>query len=262
MFWQEKRDEEGGFEKESFKKDSLKEAFSKIKIDIFTLGNEVSTLNQEVSSLKESLLSISKQLITLSSDFSELKNASIIPTHNPTDNLYNPTKSAIPSDNPTVPVEVRGLLYQNFNTSSGNRGVPTDRQTNQQTDEKEGYSTESLFQKPLKQHIEDASEIFDSLDAIKKEVRLKFKQITQQEMLVFSTIYQLEEQFPEGIEYKHLAIKLKLSESSIRDYVQKLIGKGIPVDKIKLNNKKILLKISPKLKTLASLQTLIKLREL
>jgi hypothetical protein len=31
-------------------------------------------------------------------------------------------------------VEVRGLKYPNFDTWTGNRGVPTDRQTNQQTD--------------------------------------------------------------------------------------------------------------------------------
>ncbi|MDP1728609.1 MAG: winged helix-turn-helix transcriptional regulator, partial [archaeon] len=92
--------------------------------------------------------------------------------------------------------------------------------------------------------------------------RLKFKTITQQEMLVFSTIYQVGEQFPEGVEYRQIAQKLGLSESSIRDYTQKLISKGIPVDKIKLNNKKILLKISQKLRNIASLATLMKLREL
>jgi DNA-binding Lrp family transcriptional regulator len=81
-------------------------------------------------------------------------------------------------------------------------------------------------------------------------------------MLVFSTIYQLEEAFPEGVEYKQIASKLGLSESSIRDYTQKLMGKGIPVDKIKLNNKKILLKISSKLRNIAQLETIIKLREL
>ena len=104
--------------------------------------------------------------------------------------------------------------------------------------------------------------MLDSLDAVRKEVRLKFKQITNQEMMVFSTIYQLEESTPEGVEYRQIAQKLGLSESSIRDYAQKLISKGIPVDKIKLNNKKILLKISSKLKNIAPLDTLIKLREL
>ena len=81
-------------------------------------------------------------------------------------------------------------------------------------------------------------------------------------MIVFSTIYQLESESPEGVEYRQIANRLHLSESSIRDYVQKLINKGIPVDKIKLNNKKILLKISSKLKTIASLDALMKLREL
>jgi Mn-dependent DtxR family transcriptional regulator len=81
-------------------------------------------------------------------------------------------------------------------------------------------------------------------------------------MLVFSTIYQLEEHYPEGVEYSQIALKLKLSPSSIRDYTQKLISKGIPLVKEKVNNKKILLKISSELKKIASLQTIIQLREL
>jgi hypothetical protein len=168
-----------------------------------------------------------------------------------------------------------------------NVGVPTDRQTNQQTNqqthsasrnpyssEKESYSyspqTSVSFEapspsaplSPVKDSFSKASEIFESLDAIKKEIRLKFKNITQQEMLVFSSIYQLEEKFSEGVEYRQIALKLGLSESSIRDYVQKIISKGIPILKTKLNNKKILLTISSELKKVATLDTLIKLRDL
>ena len=80
-------------------------------------------------------------------------------------------------------------------------------------------------------------------------------------MLVFSTIYQLEEQNIEP-NYKGLALKLGLSESSIRDYVQRMINKGIPIKKHKINNKKLVLSISSDLKKIASLSTIIKLREL
>ena len=80
-------------------------------------------------------------------------------------------------------------------------------------------------------------------------------------MLVFSTIYALEEQYRE-VDYNKLALKLGLSQSSARDYVQKLINKGIPITKEKLNNKKILLHISPELKKIASLNTIVQLREI
>jgi len=106
-----------------------------------------------------------------------------------------------------------------------------------------------------------AHQIFNSLDSIKKQIRIKFKKITPQEMLVFSTIYQLEEQ-QFVVDYSLIAAKTKLSESSIRDYVQKLVKKGIPVDKTKENNKKITLSVHPDLKKIASLNTILQLREI
>ena len=100
-----------------------------------------------------------------------------------------------------------------------------------------------------------------SLDNIKKEIRQKFKKLTEQEWLVFSTIYQLDEEMGHS-DYRILAERLKLTESSIRDYVARLMKKGIPVDKIKLNNKNIQLNISKSLKQIASLPTIITLRDL
>jgi len=121
--------------------------------------------------------------------------------------------------------------------------------------------TSLITEKPIQQQIQEASKILESLDNIKKEIRRKFKKITRQEMLVFSTIYELEEQYRE-VDYSKIALKLSLSQSSIRDYVQKMINKGIPITKEKLNNKKILLHISPELKKIASLNTIIQLREI
>ncbi len=266
MFWDEKKASERVFES----KDSLKEAFAKVKNDIFTLGNELSLVKSELIDIKNTLTLLSESMNTMKIDFIDVKSMSKYPTHIPTQQHINPAYSAIPSDTPTVPVETRGLKYPNLDLSSGNRGVPTDRQTNQQTDIYTQNSDEDSnftplirpVKKPLKTQIQEAEDILNTLDNLKKEIRLKFKTITNQEMLIFSTIYQLESEFPEGIEYRQIATKLGLSESSIRDYVQKLISKGIPVDKIKLNNKKILLKIGSKLKNIAPLETLIKLREL
>ena len=144
--------------------------------------------------------------------------------------------------------------------STGNQGVPTDKQTNRQTDKqtdqhmgKEGFLP--------KDHIEKASEILDSLDNLKKEVRLKFKRLTEQEWLIFSTLYQLEEELG-NVDYRALSNKLHLTESSIRDYIGRLIKKGIPVDKKRINNKNIVLSISSNLKKIASLNTILQLREL
>jgi DNA-binding transcriptional regulator LsrR (DeoR family) len=56
--------------------------------------------------------------------------------------------------------------------------------------------------------------------------------------------------------------KLGLSESSIRDYTHKIIKKGVPLIKIKENNKKVTLSVAQDLKKIASLQTILALRNL
>jgi hypothetical protein len=162
------------------------------------------------------------------------------------------------------------LNSQNKGISTGNGGVPTDRQTDRQTDQQTNKSSHNLYdeekinEKQLSKKnasVEEVSEILDSLDNLKKELRLKFKRLTSQEIAVFSTIYQLEEEGME-VDYKTIAEKLNLTESSIRDYIGRLIKKDIPVEKIKVNNKSIVLSISRNLKKIASLSTILKLRDL
>jgi len=136
----------------------------------------------------------------------------------------------------------------------GNGSGKTDRQTNRQTNRHTTISDGT-------QSFDEAAEILDSLDNIKKEIRLKFKRLTDQELLVFSTIYQLEEE-TRHVDYKVVSERLGLTESSIRDYVGRLIKKGIPVEKKKLNNKYVQLSISTNLKKVATLPTILQLRGL
>lgn len=109
--------------------------------------------------------------------------------------------------------------------------------------------------------MNNALEILNSLDSIKKEVRFKFKKLTDQEMSVFSALYQLGEE-NEIANYRSVSRRLNLSESSIRDYVGRLMKKGIPIEKKRINNKTIHLKISEDLKKIATLPTILKLRDL
>jgi len=263
---------------------AIKRAFEKVKQDIFSLGNEFSSIKTNILDLKNQLESLNSNIDSLKSEIITQKYALPIQQTIPTHLSKNPSVGIIPTDNPTVPMEVRGLKSQNFGISTGNRGVPTDQPTNQQTDNPTHFSSEMPIKwpreefreelkedqvKPVKtinQSLVDVTEILNSLSSIKKEIRLKFKSITSQEMLVFSTIYSLEESFnlssQEGPSYEDIALKLKLSPSSIRDYVQKLLNKGIPILKTKLNNKKIILSVSKQLRELATLDTIIRLREL
>lgn len=106
-----------------------------------------------------------------------------------------------------------------------------------------------------------SSSLISQLDSFKKDLRLKLKKLTSQEMLVYSAIYQFESQ-GELVDYTLLSSKLNLSQSSMRDYIQKIVSKGLPLDKEKINNKKILLHIPSDFKKLASLQTILTLRDI
>jgi len=273
--------------------DPIKEAFQKVKEDIFNLQSQLGVLIREINQLKRTL--DAKNTLDKQTD---------IPTDRQTNTSNISTNSIIQTDRQTVPQEIRGLIYPNFDSSTGNNGVQTDRQTDQQTDqqtpnldtesiltqnavpsnEKFALSNETKYSKdndsmpqnfnyPLKHetrplrsinpynNISKVSQVLNSLDSLKQDLHAQFKRLTPQEMLVFSTIYQLTDQNISP-DYSLLAIKTSLSESSIRDYVQKLIKKGIPVEKTKENNKRVSLNISSEFKRMASLQTLYELRNI
>jgi hypothetical protein len=218
----------------------LREAFKKVKEDILLLNDEVSTLKDAFSDINIKLDEISRKIDILQNK----------PTYTPTHPSY---ETATPTHTPTVPQAIGGLKASFSSISIGNEGVPTDRQANQQTG----------IQQIIKQEnaLERAHEILDSLDSLKKEVRIKFKKLTEQEIKIFSLIYQLDAD-GEMVDYKLLSQRTRLSESSIRDYAHKIIQKGIPIFKEKLNNKQIILHVSQDLRKIASLDTILKLREI
>ncbi len=271
--------------------EKIKQAFSKIKEDILNLQSENQDIkhifqetNKLLKKLDEELVFLKLDRITRDVPLPDFKTDR--QTDTSTHNYENTTNPANSTHTSTVPQEIGGWKTQNLDISTGNRGVSTDRQTDRQTVRQTHFepkieqlgttntpehpqnqenvvtnnSPSKQEDKPIKKQISEASEILNSLDIIKKDIRRKFKSITQQEMLVFSTIFAMEE--AEDPDYSKIAQKLGLSQSSIRDYVQRMINKGIPIEKEKLNNKKIILHISPNLKKIASLDTIIKLRDL
>jgi len=225
--------------------DQIKTSFQKVKQDMDSMRGEINLLKQFLSENKEKLSAIDKTIKEIQDNLSKYSFNPIVNT--PTNSFQNPT---YPTHSPTDDTPFKPLKGQNMGISIGNEGVPTDRQTNQQTN-----------QQTEKTYFGDALEILNSLDNIKKEIRNKFKRITDQEFLVFSTIYQMAEE-SEYVDYKSVSRRLNLTESSIRDYVGKLIKKGIPVEKTKINNKMIQLSISEKLKKITPLPVIFQLREL
>ena len=235
--------------------DPIKDAFLRIKQDILSLQEQLSYINEQLIDLKRTLA-----------------------PQNPTDSSINqsnqqlnPTIQQTPTDN----MPYYDLKPSISTISTGNEGVPTDRQADRQTDQQTNKAANSdtfslenskefspnYSKTDTISQIHRVSEVLESLDSIKKEIRSNFKHLTTQEMAVFSSVYTFEEQ---GfvVDYTLISQKLGLSESSIRDYIHKLIKKGIPILKSKENNKKVSLTISPELKKIASLQTILTLRSL
>jgi hypothetical protein len=325
--------------------DQIKLAFQKAKEDITFLQQEVYTLKERVSSFNLLFNNINSQLSLLNKKIDSLSNSlsliisslnfnqkeNIYPNLN-TKNYYNSNsfiKDLSSTKNPThlqqnpthlqqTPCFNTNITNKNnlfkpqkayfYNISTGNKGVPTDRQTNQQTDrqiqkikeslifensnspnetfslnknnsqpslilknlsslnqdllrnsEKQTQNKKEDFFKEDKDQFKEALNVLTSLDSLKKEIKQKFKRLTEQEFLVFSTIYQLEEENKQ-INYKILSSILNLTESSIRDYVGRLLIKNVPLIKEKVNNKTIKLSISPEFKKLIPLNILINLR--
>ncbi len=119
---------------------------------------------------------------------------------NPTNRQINPTDISLLREIPTDNQPFYHLISTYKNISNGNEGVPTDkptdRQTNQQTTDRRintnfntgptllkslesSKKTESIIIQSKLNNLEKASEILLSLDSLKKEIRLKFKRLTQ-----------------------------------------------------------------------------------
>ncbi|KHO52724.1 MAG: hypothetical protein QT05_C0017G0007 [archaeon GW2011_AR13] len=259
-----------------FYMDYVKEAFLKVKEDMSILKQEINRMREDLTSNLSKMQEFEKLLKDLQSNNNSEGCSFDRQILRQTDRQINSTS---PTDYLTDNYAFEGSKASNPYLSNGNKGVPTNRQTDQQTDRQMNFLSETAqispnfsssgVQIPLKtsslippqNSIDNAVNILNSLDNLKKEIRLKFKRLTEQELLIFSTIYQFDEEVGFS-DYRGISQKLNLSESSIRDYVQRLIKKGIPIEKNKINNKTIQLSISNNLKKIATLPTILQLRDL
>lgn len=210
-------------------------SFVKIKQDISFLYQELMSVKQEISQIKK--------ILTSSKLSAEVRH---------------------PADNPAHNFENYALNPQNFHSSTGNEGVPADRQTDRQTTDKQQLDTLkrtlNIINKDSK-NLTNNIELMSFIKDLKQDLREKFKTLTKQEFLVFSALYIFSEE-SETVTYKTLAERINLTESSVRDYISRLEKKGIPIKKQKINNKIIILKIPDELKDITSLDSLSRLNKL
>ena len=201
----------------------LRNSFAKIKEDMSYLQKELTIIRQEIAEIK--------QILHSSTYATEVRH----PAHNPAHNMPN-----------------YDLKPQNFHSSIGNDGVPADRQ---QTDNRQ-INTLKRTSEPISK-----SDISSFINTLKQDLKEKFKQLTKKEFVIFSILYTLEEE-KENVNYKDIALRTGLTESSVRDYIARLIHKGIPIIKEKINNKIIILRLPRELKDITTLSSLTKLKNL
>lgn len=147
-------------------------------------------------------------------------------------------------------------------SSIGNKGVQTDSQhiLNSQTIENTADLGTTIAKYTKETKDLEVVEVVNLMNDFKDSIKRKFKSLTDQEFFVFCLIYSLEEQLG-AVSYRDIALKAGLTESVIRDYVRHLFSKGIPILKERKNNKLILLKVSPELKSLVSLDALVAIHD-
>jgi len=236
----------------------LKEAFEKIRLETDFLKSELFLMREELKQVKESFstkeFQLTNLLISLNNELEEL-NGNLRTSQK--DVLYinsNTSSANLPQSN-TYSLKFEGIKPY-LPVSSGNEGVPTNPQ---QTNTQSNTSLAEDFTNKIPQIGEPEKSrisIKELVNSMKEELRTKFKALTKQEFKVFSTLFSLEQELNKSLSYKEIALRTGLTESTIRDYIGRLIDKGIPIIKERINNKDILISISPDLRNLASLDSL------
>lgn len=204
--------------------EKLREAFLKIKEEMNSLQHEIDEIKQYLQDLHAYLTQSTPS------------------THTP----------AYPQHSSTQSQEINRIKPQ-LSISTRNDGVPAD---SQQT-----FDTSNIQENIQNTHknlnLRDMKKLINSLQ---QDLKTKFNSLSRQEFYIFSLIYNLDIQGQKP-DYKTIAIMAGLTESSVRDYISRLIHRGIPIKKEKINNKQIIISIPEELKSLATLDSLTKISQ-
>ncbi len=98
------------------------------------------------------------------------------------------------------------------------------------------------------------------LQALKESLDSTFRSLTDREFSVFMALYTLDKEKGGNIGYSELSQQLNLSESTVRDFINILLRKNIPIQKDRYFNKKVSLSIKEEFRKLDLYQNLLKLK--
>jgi len=134
-----------------------------------------------------------------------------------------------------------------FKSSTGNNGVNNNHQ-------------QSSTMNNNTQQSQTMPNIQSTISELSKKLNFTFQNLTDREFSVFISVFELEKTIPE-VTYTDLANKLNISEPTIRNVVNRLISKKIPLQKNRFFNKKVSLSIPKDLHDLNLISKLIKVHQ-
>ena len=145
--------------------------------------------------------------------------------------------------------EIKDNMSFFYKISSGNDGVINNHQQSSTIINNEHQSS-STNNNQL-ESINDLKEDFESL----------FRGLTDREFSVFMAIYQLEEDLHGLVRYSDVSKMLKITQITVRNYVNSMISMNIPIEKHRQYNRKVSLSIKKELRDLNLATKLLKLRQ-
>jgi len=138
-----------------------------------------------------------------------------------------------------------------FDISRGNKGVDNNRQ--QSTINSQQWTT-------MIREAKQEAEVEKSVQTINQILTSRFDSLTDREFVVYITIYDLEKE-KRDVYYVDIALRLKITESSVRSHVAHLLNKKVPLTRERYFNGKSLISIKKGFKNPEILDKLLKLRQ-
>lgn len=225
-----------------------------IKNNLLALDNEILALKEVILRQNKVILQLSEEILKVSSELKDSKKSPIQP---------------ISTGNEGVNQSINHLINQSLiNQSLNHTPLSTDLEYSSELEDLPFTVEKPLEKEPVEDKkpekqldlgtITSKKPIDQEISFFKNNLNRLFSSLSKQELKVFLSLYQLDEETT-NISYLDLAAKLSLSEPCIRGYISCLIRKGLPIIRKKLNNRRTILTLSKDFKSLSLKQKLISL---
>jgi hypothetical protein len=266
-----------GQEKKDDFKDIVKASFSRVKehINAVEAGikankdelsvqkNVFNVIQEELKTIKKEINSQKEPILMLQNSLEEQKNLNSSQKSSKEAD-FNGLKSVFSSQNEQI-----STIFDKINTilkrldeieskisvspsSIGNEGVYSNIHSfniHSFTGHEEPENKESSPAIPFEPKQKTEKSDFAILSSTRQELIDRFSQLSKQELRTFLTIYDLEEKG--NVSYIDVAKRLNLTEGCIRTYISSLMRKRIPLEKVKFNNKTVVLHIPKEFRELS-----------